>query len=196
MSVAWALVLGYAIGSVPFAFIAARIAGIEDLRRVGSGNVGATNLLRATRASTALAAVVLDIAKGALAVLVVRWIGGGVVAEATAGVGAVVGHMHPVWLGFRGGKGVATSLGMFAVLAPAAALAGVVVFVSVVWWCRYVSLGSVAALAATVPAVWLSARHPAPTIAAGVVAVVVIAHHRGNLSRLWAGTEPQLRRRA
>lgn len=196
MPVVWALVLGYAIGSVPFAFIAARISGIKDLRRVGSGNVGATNLLRATRASTALVAAALDIAKGALAVLAVRWLDGGVVAEAAAGVAAVVGHMHPVWLGFRGGKGVATSLGMFAVLAPAAALAGVVVFISVVTWCRYVSLGSVAALAASVPVVWLFARHPAPTIAAALTATFVIAHHHSNLSRLWAGTEPKLRRRA
>src|ERR1044071_5077889 len=132
-----AIVIGYAVGSLPIGFLVAQTAGGIDLRRVGSGNVGATNVYRSTNLSTAIAVMIADMSKGAAAVLLA---GGGTNAVA-AGVAAIIGHIYPVWLRFRGGKGVATASGVFAVLAPAALAVASSVFVLSVWVTRYISVG-------------------------------------------------------
>src|SRR5262245_36287981 len=124
--------LAYLIGSVPFAVLLARRWGATDLRRVGSGNVGATNVLRSLGIRPGGIVVRLDLGKGAASVWLADRIQGGTTAPAMAGVAAVIGHVFPVWLGFRGGKGVATACGVFSVLTPLAALASVSVFFVVV----------------------------------------------------------------
>lgn len=186
--------VAYAIGAVPWSWLVARRRGI-DLRQAGSGNVGATNVLRTAGAPAAAGALVLDIAKGSAAVLLARAFSGGTAGPdvaVVAGVAAVVGHMYPVWLAFRGGKGVATGTGMFLVLAPGALAVAVGVFALTVAVTRYVSLGSTLASIALVFAA-ASSGAPAPIVAgAAAVAALVLARHRGNLTRLAAGTEPRI----
>src|SRR3954470_15212161 len=143
---AW-IALGYAIGSVPFAFLVARRAGI-DVRVSGSGNVGAANVLRTSGTALGVAAMALDMSKGAASVLAAQTAAGSIGVMAAAGAAAVVGHVYPVWLRFRGGKGVAVAAGVFGVLAPLATLAAALVFVATVWSTRLVSLGSIAATVA------------------------------------------------
>jgi glycerol-3-phosphate acyltransferase PlsY len=189
-----ALLLGaaYVLGSVPFAYLVARHLGGVDVRQVGSGNVGAANVLRATRPATAALATLLDFAKGAAAVWIAGLIGAPNEWRVAAGAAAIVGHVYPVWLRFRGGKGVATACGMFAVLAPRETAVAVAVFVLAVWRTRFVSLGSLAA-AVTLPlAIWAT-RGPVPLLAgAGLVAAFIVFKHRSNIGRLWAGTERRL----
>jgi glycerol-3-phosphate acyltransferase PlsY len=186
--------IGYLVGSIPFAFLLSRRRGI-DLRTVGSGNVGASNVLRTSGVPMAVAAMVLDALKGSLAVLVAVPMAFGPAAPVAAGLASVIGHIYPVWLGFKGGKGVATAAGVFGVLAPAALGIASAVFVLVVWTTRYISVGSVAgavtlALAAAISDV------PAPVAAGAMLTALVIIHrHRGNLSRLVAGTERRVGQR-
>jgi glycerol-3-phosphate acyltransferase PlsY len=184
--------LGYLIGSVPFAFLLAQWAGGVDLRRAGSRNVGATNVLRTTTRVAAIWVTLLDVAKGAAAVAVAGVLGGDVATEVLAGAAAVIGHVFPVWLGFRGGKGVATSLGVFTPLAPAAALAGLAVFVLVVWRTRFVSLGSVLGVSAVAPVTWLTGAPRPVLLGALFTGGLVVIMHRGNLMRLLAGAEPRI----
>jgi glycerol-3-phosphate acyltransferase PlsY len=184
-----AVVLAYLIGSVPFALLLTRWSGVEDLRRVGSGNIGATNVLRASGFRVALAVVVLDVAKGAASVQLAAWLSDSRVAPAAAGLSAIVGHIYPVWLRFRGGKGVATACGVFAVLAPRAVPPALVVFTAVTWVTRYVSLGSVLG-SLTVPLVAEATGSPAAVVgAAASAAALIVFRHRANLARLCAGTE-------
>lgn len=186
--------LGYVIGSIPFAFLVSRRRGI-DLRRVGSGNVGAANVLRTSGVAAAVAAMCLDAMKGSLAVLVAQRLAAGQAAAVAAGVASVVGHIHPVWLGFRGGKGVATAAGVFAVLAPAALAVASAVFVMAVCITRYISVGSLAA-AVALTAATLLIDVPAVVAAGAALTAAFIAHqHRGNLSRLFAGTERRVGQR-
>jgi len=183
-----AVTFGYLAGSVPFAFLLARRRGV-DLRRTGSGNVGAANVLRTSGVSNAVVAMCLDVAKGALAVLVAERLSGGPATPVAGGLAAVVGHVYPAWLGFRGGKGVATAAGVFVVLAPIAVAIAGAVFALATWATRYVSVGSVAAavtLAVTVVAADVSS---AVAVGAAVAAVIIVHRHRGNLGRLLAGTE-------
>jgi glycerol-3-phosphate acyltransferase PlsY len=134
----------------------------------------------------------LDIAKGAVAVMLAQWAGLDPAARTAVGVAAVVGHLHPAWLHFRGGKGVATACGAFAVLAPAATGIACAVFVAFVWITRYVSVGSMAAVAAVGPLAYVLAA-PGPVVVGAVVtAILVIERHRSNLARLRAGTERRL----
>src|SRR6185312_12331662 len=144
------VLLGYLAGSVPFAFLIARRAGI-DVRIAGSGNVGAANVLRTTGAQRGAAVLVLDMAKGAAAVLVAYASAATAAVMAAAGIAAVVGHIYPVWLRFRGGKGVAVAAGVFAILAPSATALATAVFVCTVLTTRIVSLGSVAATVSLPP---------------------------------------------
>ncbi len=183
------IVLGYLIGSVPFAYLLTRrLAGI-DLRTKGSGNVGAANVLRTAGVRTAMAVVGLDIAKGGLAVGLSKVLDSDPTGAVAAGIAAIIGHIYPVWIGFRGGKGVATACGVFGVLAPLPTVVAAVVFVCTVWWTRYVSLGSLVASAALAPLAYL-ARVPLSTVVGAVCAALLIfERHRGNLSRLRAGTE-------
>lgn len=181
--------LGYGVGSLPLGFLLTnRLKGI-DLRRVGSGNVGAANVLRTTGLAIALVVVALDIAKGASSVLLAARLASGGDAPVTAGVAAIVGHVSSVWLRFRGGKGVATACGAFMILAPLATAIAAAAFVATVWTTRYVSLGSVVATAALPPVAWALDSSIAVVAGGTIAALVIIPRHAGNLSRLAGGTE-------
>lgn len=195
MSAIVIVLVGFAIGSLPFGYLVARRRGV-DLRRSGSGNVGATNAYRTVGLAIAIAVMVFDVAKGAGAVLVATRLGGGSATPAAAGVAAILGHVYPPWLGFRGGKGVATATGVFAMLAPWAVLVAAGAFVVTVWMTRYVSLGSVVACAAVASTTVLFDA-PVPVVVAGIVAAaVIVGRHRANLGRLVAGTERRIGQRA
>jgi glycerol-3-phosphate acyltransferase PlsY len=190
------LVVGYLLGSIPFAYLLARRHRGIDLRMAGSGNVGAANLLRTTTKKIGVSAMALDMGKGIASVLVARQIEPGAAAPTVAGIAAVLGHIYPVWLGFKGGKGVATTCGVFAVLAPAAtALAGAF-FIVTVWWTRYVSLGSVLASAVLGPLAYVTGSAEITVIGALIVAAIVIERHRSNLGRVMAGVERRIGQRA
>ena len=186
-----AVLLGYLAGSVPFAFLLARRAGI-DVRVVGSGNVGAANVMRATGVGRAIAVMALDVAKGAAAVAIAQLTSGGAALAAMSGTAAIVGHIYPVWLKFHGGKGVAVAAGVFAVLAPMATAIALVMFVVTVWLTRYVSLGSVAATLALPPAAWLIGAPAGVVGAASGSAALILFRHRANLRRLREGTERRI----
>lgn len=183
-----AIAIGYAVGSLPIGYLVAQTAGGIDLRRVGSGNVGATNVYRTAGLPTAITVMLADVAKGAAAVLLA---GGGPSAVA-AGVAAVIGHIYPIWLRFRGGKGVATASGVFAVLSPLPTIVAAVAFAIVVARSRFVSLGSIVATI-TLPLVeWFTPGLRAIDIGATLVAALILFRHRGNMSRLLARTERTL----
>jgi glycerol-3-phosphate acyltransferase PlsY len=190
------LVVGYLLGSIPFAYLLARRHRGIDLRLTGSGNVGAANLLRTTTKKIGVSAMALDVSKGVASVLVARQIDPGATGPAVAGIAAVLGHIYPVWLGFRGGKGVATTCGVFAVLAPQATAIATVVFLAVVWWTRYISLGSVGGSVLLAPLAYLTGASEVTVIAAIIVAAIVIHRHRSNLGRVIAGIERRLGQRA
>ena len=185
--------VAYLIGSIPFSFLVARAFGVEDVRRVGSGNVGATNVLRNAGKAAGALALLLDLGKGAAATaLAGRLAPGDAVLPAVAAVAAVVGHMYPVWLRFEGGKGVATGLGAFAPLAPVGALFALVAFALTAAATRYVSLGSVAGGVA-MAAFAFTSRGPDPVaVAAALTAVLVVFRHRSNLRRILGGTESRV----
>jgi acyl phosphate:glycerol-3-phosphate acyltransferase len=184
VTVLGAALVGYAIGSAPISYLIVRFARGIDLRREGSGNVGATNVYRTSGAPIAMAVLVVDIAKGVMSVLIA---GPGEMAVVAA-TAAVIGHIFPVWLGFRGGKGVATATGAFAMLAPMLIACAAAVFLVIVAATRYVSLGSVvAACVLCAGAWWLGPRVLA--VGASAVSVLILVSHRDNLSRLLAGTE-------
>jgi acyl phosphate:glycerol-3-phosphate acyltransferase len=189
------VLFGYLAGSVPFAFLLARRAGI-DVRIAGSGNVGAANVLRTAGARRALLVMLLDVAKGAAAVVLAHAAIGGVAAGALTGAAAIVGHIYPVWLRFHGGKGVAVAAGVFSVLAPAATAIAALLFLVTVWMTRYVSLGSVAATLALPPAAWLAGESCAVVFAAAGTASLILFRHRANLRRLRSGIEPRMGVRA
>ena len=183
-----AILIGYVVGSLPIGYLVAQRASGIDLRRVGSGNVGATNVYRTAGLSRALVVMLADMAKGAAAVMVA---GGGASAVA-AGVGAVIGHIYPVWLQFRGGKGVATASGVFGVLSPLPTIVAAAAFAIVVARTRFVSLGSIVATI-TLPIVeWLMPGRRSVDIAATLVAALILFRHRGNVMRLLARTERAL----
>jgi glycerol-3-phosphate acyltransferase PlsY len=183
---------GYLVGSIPFAWLLARRLGGVDIRVIGSGNVGAANAYRAIGPRVAAVVVALDLAKGACAVLIASRAGQSSGVQAASGVAAVMGHAFPVWLGFRGGKGVATSCGVFCVLAPAATVLAGVVFILTVWWTRYVSLGSLGAAVVLPPLAYYLAAPAAVVAAAVVCAAIILERHRSNLVRLQRGTERRL----
>ena len=191
----WHILLGYLAGSVPFAFLLARRAGI-DVRVAGSGNVGAANVLRTTGAWRGAAVMGLDVAKGALAVLLASLTNAGATFTALAAAAAVVGHIYPVWLRFHGGKGVAVAAGVFAVLTPTATAVAAGLFILTVVVTRYVSLGSIAATVALPPAAWLTGEPRAVIIAAAGTGALILFRHRGNIQRLREGTERRMGSRA
>jgi acyl phosphate:glycerol-3-phosphate acyltransferase len=186
------LILGYLLGSIPFAYLLARRHRGIDLRLAGSGNVGAANLLRMTTKKIGVSAMALDVGKGIASVLVARQIDPGPTGPAVAGIAAVLGHIYPVWLGFRGGKGVATTCGVFSVLAPQATAIATLVFLALVWWTRYISLGSVAGSVMLAPLAYLFGAAEVTVIAAVIVAAIVVHRHRSNLRRVFAGIERRL----
>jgi glycerol-3-phosphate acyltransferase PlsY len=166
----------------------ARRRGV-DLRRAGSGNVGAANVLRTSGVPNAIVALCLDAAKGAFAVMVAQRLSSGPTTPVAAGLAAVIGHIYPVWLGCRGGKGVATTAGAFVVLAPTTVAIAAAVFTLAIWMTRYVSVGSMTA-AVTLAVTTAAADVPSVgAVGAAVAAVIIVHRHRGNLARLLAGTE-------
>ncbi len=188
------LVLGYLVGSIPFAYLLSRRRGI-DLRAVGSGNVGASNVLRTSGVTTAVLAMLLDALKGVLAVLVAQRVAPGPATPMAAGLASVIGHVYPVWLHFRGGKGVATAAGVFGVMTPGVLAIACGVFLLAVWTTRFISVGSMAA-ALTLAAVTAATDAPAVvSIGALAIAAIVISRHRTNLGRLRAGTERRVGQR-
>jgi glycerol-3-phosphate acyltransferase PlsY len=189
-----AIAIAYLVGSIPFAFLLSRRSGI-DLRQVGSGNIGASNVLRTSGVRAAVLAVALDAAKGSLAVLVAQPLAAGPSTSMAAGLASIIGHIYPFWLRFRGGKGVATAAGVFAVLTPSALGIAAGVFLIAVWISRYISVGSMAAAAALAIA---AAAGDAPGIiaaGAGVSALIILYRHRANLARVVAGTERRVGQR-
>lgn len=190
-----AVTAGYLVGSVPFAFLLARRSGV-DLRHTGSGNIGAANVLRTSGSASAVAAMLLDAAKGAVAVLVARQLFGGPATPVAAGLAAIIGHVYPVWLGFRGGKGVATAAGVFMTFAPVAVAIAAGVFALAIWTTRYISVGSMAAAVTLVAVTAVSNASAAVTVGAAVAAVIIVHRHRGNLGRVMAGTERRLGERS
>jgi glycerol-3-phosphate acyltransferase PlsY len=187
------VVAAYLLGSISFAVLVVRKKTGQDIRAEGSGNAGATNVLRAHGNKLAIVVALLEVAKGAAAVFLARLVTADPRWTAAAGFAAVLGHVFPVFYSFRGGKGVATAVGAFAVLSPLALLACLGVFVAIVAATRYVSLGSVVSMA-ILPAVaggLFGAPLPIVT-AAAATAVLVIAKHLENLKRLARGTERKL----
>lgn len=183
-------VIAYLIGSIPFGVILTRIGGAGDLRAVGSGNIGATNVLRTGHKGLALATLVFDVLKGALPV----WLAGryfGPDMAVVAGLGTVVGHCFPLWLKFRGGKGVATALGVVLVLTWEAALIALALFVAIVALTRYVSLGSILAAASICVIAYLLGHVQAAELYLALAALV-IGKHWSNIRRLLSGTESKL----
>lgn len=189
------LLLSYLLGSVPFALIFVKLAGRGDVRRVGSGNVGATNALRAAGWKVALPVALADVGKGVAAVLLMRHVTpepGWVLA---AGVAAVVGHCFPVWLGFSGGKGVATAGGVYLTLALPAALAAAAVWAVLLAAFRIVSVASVVTAALFPLLVYLLLRPTVVEMAlTAAVAIVIVLRHHGNIRRLVRGEEPRIGR--
>ena len=190
-----ALSVGYLAGSIPFAFLAGRYVAGLDIRYAGSGNVGSANVLRTSGVLTAVCVMLLDFGKGAATVLWAQRLASGDALPALAGVGAVVGHVYPVWLRFRGGKGVATAAGVFSVLTPLALGPAVLVFVLTVWLTRFVSLGSVLAAIALAATTCLTRASGAAVAAAAVSALLVVFRHRSNIGRLRGGTERRIGQR-
>src|SRR3954468_21022103 len=179
----------YLIGSIPFALLLARQLGTSDPRFAGSGNPGAANVMRVSGIRAGVFVAVWDIAKGAASVWVVMKLEGGTVLPAAAGLAAILGHIYPVWLRFRGGKGVATACGVFSMLTPLAVPPALVIFAAVVWLTKYISLGSVIASVA-LPPIAYALGSPAPVVAAAAAAsAIIVFRHRSNVQRLWTGTE-------
>ncbi len=191
------LLVSYLLGSMPFGLILARLFGSADVRKAGSGNIGATNVARVAGPAAGVLTLLLDAGKGWFAV----WLTGHFMHGASgllvaAGFFALLGHCFPPWLRFRGGKGVATAAGVFGALCPEALLAALILFGLVVWFWHYVSLGSLAAAAAIPLLVYfLWAPHFAPpnivTLGSLAIAALVIFQHRGNIGRLARGEEPK-----
>jgi len=185
----------YLIGSIPFALILARRWG-ADLRQVGSGNLGAANVMRASGVAAGMLVAALDMGKGAASVWLATRIGDGAELPAAAGLAAIIGHVYPVWLRFRGGKGVATACGAFSMLTPLAVPPALAIFAIVVWLTQYVSLGSVLASMA-LPPIAYALGTPAPAvIAAAAASALIVFRHRSNVSRVWLGTERRVGARA
>lgn len=189
------ILLGYLVGSVPFAFLLARRRGI-DVRVAGSGNVGAANVLRTTGAWRGVIVMALDMAKGATAVALAHVLAGGTTLMALTGAAAVIGHIYPVWLRFHGGKGVAVAAGVFTMLTPLAAAAAAALFLLIAWGTRYISLASMAATVALPPAAWILGSPIPIVIAAFGTASLILFRHRANWQRLRSGTERRVGARA
>jgi glycerol-3-phosphate acyltransferase PlsY len=184
-----ALVFGYLLGSIPFGLLLTRAAGLGDVRKIGSGNIGATNVLRTGNKGLAAATLLLDALKGTAAVL----ISGHFAPELAiwAGLGAFLGHLFPAWLGFKGGKGVATYLGVLIGLAWQVALIFAVVWLVMAFFFRYSSLAALAA-AVIVPIALYLLSTPQIAVLFVVMSLIVFIKHRANISRLLAGTEGKI----
>ena len=182
------LVLGYLLGSVPFGLVITKLAGLGDIRAIGSGNIGATNVLRTGRKDLALATLLLDGGKGAIAVLVAYALGW---RPEIAGAAAFLGHCFPVWLSFKCGKGVATFLGTLLALWFPAGLFACAIWAGSAFVTRYSSLSALLAAAAT-PFVLFAMGRPSFAVAAAFMCLLIYIRHRANISRLLKGEEPKI----
>ena len=193
------VVVAYLIGSIPFGYLIVRRSGGGDIRETGSGGTGATNVSRRAGKAAGVLTLLLDAAKGCVAVVIAKAVSGDDWVITAAAIAALVGHIFPVWLGFRGGKGVATGVGIFLVLAPVALLCAGVIFVAIVLTTRYVSLGSIIAAVLIPVFVWLQSvfvipvfdLRPLLTASIAGAALIVFAH-RGNIKRLASRTESKI----
>ena len=199
MNVYWFIpVIAYALGSIPFGFLIVKARG-ADIRQAGSGNIGAANVARNAGAVAGVLTLTLDTAKGYLAVwIAARWTQQDMRWMMVAAVAAVLGHMFPIWLGFKGGKGVATGLGVFLPVSAEAVVAAVILWLIVVAFWRYSSLGSIIAAVALPVFVHLlyAPRHappPSVTVSTILISILVLMKHRSNIERLIAGTESRLK---
>jgi acyl phosphate:glycerol-3-phosphate acyltransferase len=184
------IVLGYALGSIPVGVLLTRAAGLGDIRAIGSGNIGATNVLRTGKRGLAAATLLLDAAKGALAVLLALWLAGQS-AGLWAGLGAVLGHLFPLWLAFRGGKGVATGLGVLLAAYWPVGVIACATWLLIAKLVRISSAGALAAFAAAPVAAWAFGQRPLALFSV-VIAALVFIRHEANIRRLLAGTEPRI----
>ena len=196
MAPAVAILAAYTLGSIPFALLLAKRWGDGDLHHKGSGNIGAANVFRVSGPMAGVLVALLDIGKGAAGVLVAQRLTTGAEVPAVAGLAAVVGHIYPIWLRFRGGKGVATACGAFAVLTPLAMSAAFALFIATVWATKYISLGSVAASASLPPLAFAFGSPGATVMAAAAAAVLIVFRHRSNLIRVRLGSERRIGARA
>jgi glycerol-3-phosphate acyltransferase PlsY len=194
LSFVLAFLFGYLCGSIPFGLILTRLAGTQDLRAIGSGNIGATNVLRTGNKGLAAATLLGDMLKGTVAVIVAGQFGGPNAAIA-AGVGAFLGHLFPVWLKFKGGKGVATYIGLLLGLFWPAAVAFCAIWIAVALIFRYSSLAALIA-SALVPPLLLWSHHTALAAVFAVLSVLLWIMHRANIRRLMAGTEGRIGKKA
>lgn len=184
-----ALVFGYLLGSIPFGLLITRAAGLGDVRKIGSGNIGATNVLRTGNRGLAALTLLLDALKGTAAVLIAGW--WGLDYAIAAGLGAFLGHLFPVWLGFKGGKGVATYLGVLIGLAWQGALVFAAVWLAIAFATRYSSLAALVA-AVVVPIALYLLGYGQAAVLFTLLSLIVIIKHRANISRLMAGTESKI----
>jgi glycerol-3-phosphate acyltransferase PlsY len=198
----WIPLLAYLVGSIPFSFIVGRLLGGSDVRIEGSGNVGATNVLREAGPKAGVLALILDLLKGVVPLMLGKIAGATPTTLAIIAIAVVLGHIYPVFLGFRGGKGVATAAGVGLCLAPLWTGIALVIFGLVVAVTRFVSAGSIAAAIALPVLAHFGSRFEAPAavglesqLALAVIALMVVARHRANLSRLFSGTESKLGRK-
>jgi glycerol-3-phosphate acyltransferase PlsY len=187
-----AAVLGYLLGSIPFGLVLTRAAGLGDIRTIGSGNIGATNVLRTGNKGLALATLLLDGGKGAMAVLLARWMVGEESTYLIAGVAAVLGHNFPVWLKFKGGKGVATTLGTMLAAAPLVGVFACLTWFAVALVFRYSSLAALVALALAPLYAELMVHDHWVALAFLALAILGWIRHRANLARLKRGEEPKI----
>ena len=187
-----AVVAGYLIGSIPFALVLARRWGTADLRTIGSGNLGAANVMRVSGVTPGVLVAVLDLAKGAASVALAQRVRPDGATAALAGFAAIMGHIYPVWLRFKGGKGVATACGVFSVLTPAVVPPVLTIFLATVALTKYISLGSLLATIALPPIAYVIGSPPPSVFAAIAASVVIVIRHRSNLVRLRTGTERRI----
>ncbi|HEU0070175.1 MAG TPA: glycerol-3-phosphate 1-O-acyltransferase PlsY [Alphaproteobacteria bacterium] len=185
----------YLLGSIPFGLLLTKLAGLGDIRSVGSGNIGATNVLRTGRKGLAALTLILDVVKGIVAVLAAKWIGAlvgsAILYSLAAGLAVVIGHVFPVWLKFKGGKGVATTFGVLLALSPASAAVTAATWLFMLLIFRFSSL---AALAACVVATFFAFGYAGQSVGLliGALALLIVVKHQANIVRLIKGTEPKV----
>jgi glycerol-3-phosphate acyltransferase PlsY len=189
-----AAALGYLLGSIPFGLVFTRLAGTTDIRAIGSGSIGATNVLRTGRYGLAAATLIADVLKGAVAVSLAAWWFGHD-AGLVAGLAAFLGHLFPVWLKFKGGKGIATGLGVLLAVSWKVALAVAIVWLVVAAAFRYSSLASLIASTVAPVLLWFLGT-PAEALTFAILVVLTFIMHRGNIARLLAGTESKIGQKA
>jgi acyl phosphate:glycerol-3-phosphate acyltransferase len=187
----WLVLIAYLLGAVPTGYILGSLAGV-DVRKEGSGNVGATNVARVVGKRHGIFTLIADVAKGFFPVFIALYLNFSPLATASVGIAAFLGHLYPVFLRFKGGKGVATALGVFLALAPWATLVLILVFAAVLLAARAVSLSSMIAAAAAPLVFWLSSHPPVYVWMSFFMAAMIVMRHRENIQRLLSGTEPKL----